>query len=86
MEPWRKNLYAIFIAQFFVMVGFNFVNPFLPLYIQQLGAYSNRETAFWSGMATAGLGVALLVSGPVWGIIADPVSYTHLTLPTTPYV
>jgi DHA1 family multidrug resistance protein-like MFS transporter len=70
-EPWKKNLYAIFIAQFFVMVGFNFVNPFLPLFIQQLGGYSNENAAFWSGMVTAGLGVALFISGPLWGIVAD---------------
>lgn len=71
MDNWRRNLYAIFIAQFFVMVGFNFVGPFIALYIQQLGDFSNREAAFWTGMITAGLGVALFVSGPVWGIIAD---------------
>ena len=71
MEPWRKNLYAIFIAQFFVMTGFNFVNPFLPLFIQQLGSYTNEEAAFWSGMATAGFGITLFLSGPLWGIVAD---------------
>ncbi|MFC1900709.1 MFS transporter [Chloroflexota bacterium] len=71
LEQWQKNLYAIFVAQFFVMMGFNFVNPFLPLFIQQLGGYPNEEAAFWSGMATAGLGIALFFSGPLWGIIAD---------------
>ncbi len=70
-EQWQKNLYAIFVAQFFVMMGFNFVNPFLPLFIQQLGSYTNEEAAFWSGMATAGLGIALFVGGPLWGIVAD---------------
>ncbi len=71
LEQWQKNLYTIFIAQFFVMMGFNFVNPFLPLFIQEIGNYSNEEAAFWSGMATAGLGIALFVGGPLWGIIAD---------------
>ncbi|MFC2004954.1 MFS transporter [Chloroflexota bacterium] len=70
-KPWQKNLYAIFIAQFFVMMGFNFINPFLPLFIQQLGSFSNEDAAFWSGISTAGLGIALLLSGPLWGIIAD---------------
>ncbi|MFC1920798.1 MFS transporter [Chloroflexota bacterium] len=71
LERWQKNLYAIFVAQFLVMVGFSFVNPFLPLFIQQLGGYSNEGAAFWSSMATAGLGIALFLSGPFWGIIAD---------------
>jgi DHA1 family multidrug resistance protein-like MFS transporter len=70
-EQWKRNLYTIFVAQFFVMVGFNFVNPFLPLFIQQLGDYTNEEAAFWSGMATAGLGIAMFVGGPLWGIVAD---------------
>ena len=70
-EPWRRNLYVIFIAQFFVIMGFNFVNPFLPLFIQELGSLSNREAAFGAGMSQAGLGIALFVSGPIWGIIAD---------------
>jgi len=71
LEPWQKNLYAIFIAQFFVIMGFNFVNPFLPLFIQELGNYSNEEAAFWSGMATAAFGITLFLSGPLWGIVAD---------------
>lgn len=71
LEQWKKNLYAIFVAQFFVMVGFNFVNPFLPLFIQQLGDFSNEEAAFWASITAAGLGIALFVSGPFWGIIAD---------------
>ncbi|MFC2014735.1 MFS transporter [Chloroflexota bacterium] len=71
IEQWKKNLYAIFIAQFFVMVGFNFVGPFLPLFIQQLGGFSNELAAFWSGMSQAGLGIALFLSGPLWGIVAD---------------
>ncbi len=53
------------------MVGFNFVNPFLPLFIQQLGSYSNEEAAFWSGISTAAFGITLFLSGPLWGIVAD---------------
>ncbi|MFC1952680.1 MFS transporter [Chloroflexota bacterium] len=71
LELWQKNLYAIFIAQFFVIMGFNFVNPFLPLFIQELGSYSNEQAAFWSGISTAAFGITLFLSGPVWGIVAD---------------
>jgi DHA1 family multidrug resistance protein-like MFS transporter len=70
-EPWQRNLYAIFIGQLFVMMGFNFASPFLPLFIQQLGNYSNEQAAFWSGIATAGLGIAMFFSAPLWGIVAD---------------
>ncbi len=70
-KAWRKNLYAIFIAELIVLMGFSFVNPFLPLFIQELGSYTNREAAFWAGMSTAGHGLAMFISGPFWGILAD---------------
>ncbi len=71
LEQWQKNLYAIFVAQFIVMMGFNFVNPFLPLFIQEMGNFTNEEAAFWASITTAGLGFSLFFSGPFWGIIAD---------------
>lgn len=70
-ESWRKNLYAIFIAEFVVIMGFNFVNPFMPLFIQELGNFTNREAALWAGIATGSSGVAMFFSAPVWGIVAD---------------
>ena len=70
-ESWRKNLYAIFVAQFLVLMGFSFVHPFLPLFIQELGNFTNTEAAFWAGMSAAGHGLAMFFSAPLWGIVAD---------------
>ncbi len=70
-ESWRKNLYAMVAAQFLVTMGLNFVSPFLPLYIQQLGNLTNNEAALWAGVASGGLGVAQLFSAPFWGILSD---------------
>ncbi|MFC1918454.1 MFS transporter [Chloroflexota bacterium] len=70
-EPWKKNLYAIFVAEFLVITGFSFVNPFLPLFIQELGDFSNTEAAFWAGMSSAGHGLFMFLSAPLWGIMAD---------------
>lgn len=50
-ESWRRNLYAVFVAEFLVIMGFSFVNPFLPLFIQELGSYTNTEAAFSSWAA-----------------------------------
>ncbi len=68
---WQKNLYAIFVAQFLVVGGFSAVNPFLPLFIQQLGNLSNQQAALWAGIATGSGGVAMFISAPLWGIVAD---------------
>ncbi len=70
-ESWRRNLYAIFVAEFIVIMGFSFVNPFMPLFIQELGAFTNQQAAFWAGIATSASGIAMFFSAPLWGIVAD---------------
>jgi DHA1 family multidrug resistance protein-like MFS transporter len=68
---WKKNLYVMFVAEFIVIMGFSFIMPFMPLFVQQLGSFSSREAAFWSGLAMGGSSIALFLSGPVWGTISD---------------
>ncbi|MBA7699645.1 Multidrug resistance protein MdtG [subsurface metagenome] len=70
-ESWRRNLYAIFVAEFIVITGFSFVNPFMPLFIQELGNFTNQQAAFWAGIATSVSGIAMFFSAPIWGIVAD---------------
>ncbi len=70
-ESWQKNLYAIFVAEFIVIMGFSFVSPFMPLFIQELGAFTNQQAAFWAGIATSASGIAMFFSAPLWGIVAD---------------
>jgi DHA1 family multidrug resistance protein-like MFS transporter len=70
-EAWRRNQYAVFSSVFVSWLGFSFVQPFLPLYIQQLGVSDVGEIALLSGVA---LGISPLLSGllaPAWGILAD---------------
>jgi DHA1 family multidrug resistance protein-like MFS transporter len=70
-EPWRKNLYVMFFAEFIVLMGFSFVIPFTPLFIQELGNFNSSEAALWSGIAIGISGISLFFSGPFWGIISD---------------
>ena len=70
-EPWRRNLYVMFFAEFIVIMGFSFVVPFMPLYVQELGDFSGDEAALWSGIAIGISGISLFLSGPFWGIISD---------------
>lgn len=59
------------IAEFIVIMGFSFVNPFMPLYIRELGGLDSHDAALWTGIAMGGAGFAMFLSAPVWGIIAD---------------
>ncbi len=61
----------MFAAEFIVIMGFSFVNPFMPLFIQELGALTNQQAAFWAGIASSASGVAMFFSAPLWGIVAD---------------
>ena len=70
-EPWRRNLYVMFFAEFIVIMGFSFVVPFMPLFVQELGNFNGNEAALWSGIAIGISGISLFLSGPFWGIIAD---------------
>jgi DHA1 family multidrug resistance protein-like MFS transporter len=77
---WKKSLYAVFIAQLFVMSGFSFAFPFMPLYIEKLGNFTNQQAAFWAGIAAGGAGVAMFFSAPLWGILADRVGRKPMVL------
>ncbi len=70
-SSWQKNLAVITIAEFLAMAGFFMVNPFTPLYLQQLGHLSSDQAAFWSGMSIGGASLAMFVSAPLWGLISD---------------
>ena len=71
LESWRRNLYTIFIAEFLVILGFSFVMPFMPLFIRELGSFNNEDAAFWAGIANSAAGIAMFLSAPLWGIVAD---------------
>ena len=68
---WKRNLYIIFVAQLIVIMGFSFVMPFMPLFIQQVGNLNNKDAAFWAGLANSASGIAMFFSAPLWGIVAD---------------
>jgi MFS transporter, DHA1 family, multidrug resistance protein len=69
---WRRNLAALWIAEFFAIFGFSFVFPFMPLYLHQdMGIASESQLAFWTGLCTGVSGVSMAVASPIWGVLAD---------------
>jgi len=70
MSRWRRILYVSFIAQMMALVGFSFVFPFLPLYIQTLGVHG-RAVPIWSGVISFSLSISMALVAPVWGALAD---------------
>jgi MFS transporter, DHA1 family, multidrug resistance protein len=68
---WRRNLAALWFAQFTAIFGFSFAFPFLPVYLRDLGVHDVGQLALLSGLAGGASGAALAVMSPLWGILAD---------------
>jgi DHA1 family multidrug resistance protein-like MFS transporter len=71
MEVWKRNLYIIWISQFFAIGGISLVLPFLPLFIRELGVVNAEQERIWSGWAYAGPFLLSFLSTPIWGTLGD---------------
>lgn len=71
MIAWRRTLYAIWIAQLLAIVGFSLRVPFLPFYLDELGAGSTDSQTIWSGVINAGGAGVMAIAAPIWGVVAD---------------
>ncbi|MCL4240672.1 MAG: MFS transporter, partial [Dehalococcoidia bacterium] len=68
---WRRNLLFVWIGVFVGLMGANFVFPFIPFYIQELGVSDKSEVAFYTGLTASATGLSLTLTAPVWGSLAD---------------
>jgi MFS transporter, DHA1 family, multidrug resistance protein len=68
---WRRNLYAITIAQWLAIVGFTLREPILPFYLKHLGDLSTESATRWSGLFAAGGGLTMAITAPIWGLVGD---------------
>lgn len=71
IQPEKRNLIIMWFANFFVGASMTMVIPFLSLYIDSLGQYSDEEVQRWAGFV---FGISFLVAffvSPIWGKIGD---------------
>ena len=68
---WKRNFYALWIAEFAAIIGFQVVQPFLPYYIQEFGVEDLAEALIWTGRMGTAAGLAMAISAPIWGGLAD---------------
>lgn len=71
MQTWQKNLYAIWVAELVAIIGFGFVQPFLPYFIQELGVSDLAQVELYSGLAISIHAVVMTIASPIWGSVAD---------------
>src|SRR5262245_57505494 len=70
-DTWRKYLPRIILVSLLTNLGFGFVGPFLPLYIQEITGYDAQKAALWAGIIAAANGPVSFVAGPRWGVLSD---------------
>jgi MFS transporter, DHA1 family, multidrug resistance protein len=68
---WVLGVYTVAASQFATWVAFSLVNPFLPLFIQDLGVRDPGQLAFLSGLQVTLSSAPAFVMSPVWGAAAD---------------
>ncbi|MGO3838492.1 MAG: multidrug efflux MFS transporter [Vagococcus sp.] len=67
---WKKNLYIAWVGCFFTGASFSLVMPFIPIYIEQLGAPTNK-IEFYSGLSISVTALSAAIVSPMWGKLAD---------------
>jgi DHA1 family multidrug resistance protein-like MFS transporter len=68
---WRRNLYAITIAQAIAIIAFSLREPILPFFLKDLGADTTEAATRWSGLIASVGGFTMAFTAPIWGIIGD---------------
>ena len=71
-ETWQRRLLFVSVAQFLATCGFGFSLPFIPFFIKEvLGITVESQRSMWVGLFAASGQLALFLSSPFWGFVAD---------------
>jgi MFS family permease len=69
---WRRNLVALWFAEFTAIFGFSFAFPFLSIFISHdLGVHQGRDLDLWTAAIASVSGLAMAVASPIWGVLGD---------------
>ncbi len=69
---WRRNLVALWFAEFTAIFGFSFAFPFMSIFISQdLGIHPGRDLDLWTAAAGSVSGLTMAIASPIWGVLGD---------------
>jgi DHA1 family multidrug resistance protein-like MFS transporter len=71
LEPWQRQQYVVVATVALAQVAFDLTQPFIPLYIRELGVTDLADAAFWAGLVAGIAPLCSALTGPLWGAMAD---------------
>ncbi|ANU11521.1 major facilitator superfamily protein [Planococcus antarcticus DSM 14505] len=80
MDTQKKNFVIIMFTNFLVAGSTTMIMPFLSLYIESLGNFTDEYVQRWSGLIFGITFVAALIMSPIWGRIADKYGFKPILI------
>lgn len=71
LPEWQQNLHVLWFGNFMAGIGFSLITPFMSLYIDSLGKFSQVQLNLWSGITFSSTFLVTAVISPMWGRLAD---------------
>lgn len=80
MSIQKRNFNIMFISNFLVAGTATMIMPFLSLYINTMGDFSDAYVQKWSGLVFGITFVSAFLMSPIWGRIADKFGYKPILI------
>lgn len=71
MERWKKNLWILWVTQVISLMSFGFGLPFIPVYIKELGQFTESQLNLYTTILAAAPALTMGIMAPIWGNLAD---------------
>ncbi len=82
-ENGRLSFVVLLVSQLAATMGFTFVLPFTPIYVQELGVADAGSAAAWAGVVNSSTAVTMGLTAPLWGRLGDRVGLKPMLLRAT---
>jgi MFS transporter, DHA1 family, multidrug resistance protein len=79
----RLSYVVLLVSQLAATMGFTFVLPFMPIYVQALGVEDAGSAAAWAGVINSSTAVTMALAAPLWGKLGDRVGLKPMLLRAT---
>ncbi|MGB3102930.1 MAG: MFS transporter, partial [Psychrobacillus psychrotolerans] len=80
MSVQKRNFTIMWFSIFLVSATMTMIMPFLSLYINTMGDFSEAYVQKWSGLVFGATFVSAFLMSPIWGRIADKYGYKPILI------